>query len=156
MSERGRVVLVGAGPGDPDLITVRGAKALARLVEEVNAARPQALKASHNLGHADFYPTCSGKEGAAARLCEHFGVDSSETSAMFDDENDLGMANFVGGMRLVVGCACDAVSRAVEAAPERFTTTKARDFGATEQMLLTALKWARGEAPVATGAAGTE
>ena len=30
MASRGRVVLVGAGPGDPDLITVRGAKALSR------------------------------------------------------------------------------------------------------------------------------
>ena len=29
MTERARVVLIGAGPGDPDLITVRGAKALA-------------------------------------------------------------------------------------------------------------------------------
>ncbi|HEY8494714.1 MAG TPA: uroporphyrinogen-III C-methyltransferase [Myxococcota bacterium] len=30
MSRRGRVLLVGAGPGDPDLITVRGAEALRR------------------------------------------------------------------------------------------------------------------------------
>jgi siroheme synthase len=30
MARAGRVLLVGAGPGDPELITVRGAKALGR------------------------------------------------------------------------------------------------------------------------------
>lgn len=127
----------------------RGAAALARLVEEVNAAQPRLLKASHNLGHADFYPVCSGKEGAAARMCEHFGVGRADASAMFDDENDLGMADFVGGLRLVVGCSCDAVTRVVEAAPQRFTTTLARDAAATEHMLRAALEWAGGGAAVA-------
>ena len=118
----------------------RDAEALAQLVAEVNAARPQALKASFNLGHADFYPACSGKEGAAARLCERFGVPSADAGAIFDDDNDLAMASFVGGPRLVVGCACESVRNAIVNAPAgHFATTDDVLFAATERMLEAAL-----------------
>ena len=60
------------------------------------AAPPAGIAASFNLGHADFYPSGSGKEGAARHLCAKWGVRPGEAAALCDDDNDLAMCALVG------------------------------------------------------------
>jgi len=50
------------------------------------------LSSSFNLGKADIYPHTSGKAAAVARLLPRLFLHPDQCVALFDDDNDLGMA----------------------------------------------------------------
>jgi 3-deoxy-D-manno-octulosonate 8-phosphate phosphatase KdsC-like HAD superfamily phosphatase len=63
----------------------------------VIAQRPPYLSCTENLGVMDFYPSTSGKDGAAQHLMRKWGVASpAATAFLCDDDNDLGLAAVVG------------------------------------------------------------
>ena len=51
---------------------------------------PESLASSYNIGLADFYPTTSGKQNAAAYIVEKLDSDLQASFLMCDDDNDMG------------------------------------------------------------------
>ncbi len=113
----GRVVLVGAGPGDPELITVRGAKALAEadLVVYDRLAAPSLLELAPS--HAE--RTYVGKEPGRVAMPQH------EIDALIVREALAGrrVVRLKGGDPFVFGrggeelLACTAAGVPVEVVP---------------------------------------
>lgn len=68
------------------------------------------LSSSFNLGKADIYPSTSGKAPAVSRLMRRLHVEGRECVALFDDDNDLGMAALcASGRRIAVSVTHDSV-----------------------------------------------
>ena len=113
----GRVTLVGAGPGDPDLITVKGAKALARadVVVYDRLAAPQLLE----LAPAAAERIYVGKEPGRPAMAQR------DIDAVLVREASLGreVVRLKGGDPFVFGrggeemAACAAAGVAVEVVP---------------------------------------
>eukprot|EP00667_Euglena_gracilis_P014338 EG_transcript_14858 len=102
-------------------------------LREVCAALPETLATASNLGKTDFFPACSGKGNAARHLLARIGVPQADSFALFDDDNDLPMAQAVG-LGLVVRTLTASVRQAVEANPSWKVATK-QGVLATEEML---------------------
>ena len=58
----------------------------------IAADLPEGVSWSTNLGKFDFYPTLAGKGHAVAYLQERLAVSSASSACLFDDDNDLPMA----------------------------------------------------------------
>jgi len=59
----------------------------------VKKRMPEALNMASNLGKFDFFPAISGKGNAVRHFMEKEGLRKEEAVALFDDDNDLPMAN---------------------------------------------------------------
>ena len=70
----------------------------------------------------DFYPALSGKGNAVAYLQERFGIKPSESACLFDDDNDLPMAEKCG-THLLPGLTSDSVRSAAEGHPEWYVAS---------------------------------
>ena len=59
-------------------------------VHQALAGLPEGITAAFNLGHADVFPSTSGKENAAKYLMSKFDADPSSSFLLCDDDNDIG------------------------------------------------------------------
>ena len=59
-------------------------------VHKALAGLPEGITAAFNLGHADVFPSTSGKENAAKYLMSKFDADPSSSFLLCDDDNDIG------------------------------------------------------------------
>jgi hydroxymethylpyrimidine pyrophosphatase-like HAD family hydrolase len=57
---------------------------------------PPGVSVNSNLGKTDLFPTRAGKANAVQYLQEKYGIDRLETACLFDDDNDLLMAEQCG------------------------------------------------------------
>ena len=62
-------------------------------VHSALAGLPEGITAAFNLGHADVFPSTSGKENAAKYLMSKFDADPSSSFLLCDDDNDIGVAS---------------------------------------------------------------
>lgn len=83
----------------------------AKLREVISSQLPSGVDWAMNLGKYDFYPALSGKGNVVAYLQGKFGVAEAECACLFDDDNDLPMAQRCGAHYLP-GLTSDSVSRA--------------------------------------------
>lgn len=60
------------------------------------------LACSFNLGKADVYPLASGKAPSVQRLMTRLFLDRAECAALFDDDNDVAMAELCANRRFAV------------------------------------------------------
>lgn len=89
----------------------------AKLREVIAANLPDGVDWAMNLGKYDFFPRVSGKGNAVAYLQNKWGVSAEESCCLFDDDNDIAMANKCG-MHLLPGLTSDSVKRAAAEHPE--------------------------------------
>ena len=57
---------------------------------------PQGVSVNSNLGKTDLFPSLAGKSHAVTYLQKKYGIDRLETACLFDDDNDLLMAEQCG------------------------------------------------------------
>jgi len=66
------------------------------LTKVLDGGMPPGVTCAQNLGKYDFFPDISGKGNAVEYLLAKLGVSKDDAVALFDDENDLPMANACG------------------------------------------------------------
>lgn len=88
------------------------------LVDSIRAELdPTQISCSWNLGKIDFYPACCGKGNAVKYLQAKLGLRKEESAALFDDDNDLPMAEECA-FHLLPSLTSESIVRAVRAHPE--------------------------------------
>jgi hydroxymethylpyrimidine pyrophosphatase-like HAD family hydrolase len=106
---------------------------------------PESIDWAMNLGCYDFYPRVSGKGNVVAYLQQKFGVAPDECACLFDDDNDLPMAQRCGS-QLLPGLTSDSVRRAAAEHPEwQVASTAGQGPVAIEECLEKLLARARGD-----------
>eukprot|EP00555_Chaetoceros_dichaeta_P005354 CAMPEP_0198269934 /NCGR_PEP_ID=MMETSP1447-20131203/43199_1 /TAXON_ID=420782 /ORGANISM="Chaetoceros dichaeta, Strain CCMP1751" /LENGTH=267 /DNA_ID=CAMNT_0043961733 /DNA_START=315 /DNA_END=1118 /DNA_ORIENTATION=- len=104
------------------------------LNEAIETAMPaEGVTCAQNLGKYDFFPSMSGKGEAVKYLLQTLGIDRDDAVALFDDENDLPMANACGH-GCVMRCTHESIAARLEQNPHWHTATEAGVL-ATEQIL---------------------
>ncbi|GBG31030.1 Hypothetical Protein FCC1311_072512 [Hondaea fermentalgiana] len=101
--------------------------------EFVDANMPSSLATAMNLGKFDFFPKVSGKGNAVRHYLSSHGFSADEAVALFDDENDLPMADAVGRC-FVMQATHPAIEAAVKTNPNWHVATSVGVL-ATEEVL---------------------
>mmetsp|Transcript_9668 Transcript_9668/g.17004 ORF Transcript_9668/g.17004 Transcript_9668/m.17004 type:complete len:306 (+) Transcript_9668:119-1036(+) len=97
---------------------------------------PSEITMTTNLGKFDFFPSVSGKGNAVRHYLALHGLKPDQAVALFDDENDLPMAEAVGSC-FVLQTTHDSVTQALSDNPKWRLATKTGVLAAEE-----ALSWA--------------
>lgn len=85
---------------------------------------PAGISWAMNLGCYDFYPSESGKGNVVSYLQRRFAVEPAECACLFDDDNDLPMAERCG-WQLLPGLTSESVRCAAASHPEWYVASKA-------------------------------
>ena len=80
-------------------------------MRELASELPEGVDWAMNLGCFDFYPSLSGKGNAVRYLQSKWDVQPDECACLFDDDNDLPMAECCGS-HLLPALTSDSVRRA--------------------------------------------
>jgi len=93
------------------------------------------LSSSFNLGKADIYPSTSGKAAAVARLLPRLFLHPDQCVALFDDDNDLGMATLLqAGRRIAVSITHPSVQAYVKEDKRVETVSRPGILGSEEAL----------------------
>lgn len=88
-------------------------------LQEMISKIPHGISVNSNLGKTDFFPTLAGKANAVMHLQKKFGIDILETVCLFDDDNDLLMAEQCG-VHLLPSLTSFSIKNAVSRNPSWF------------------------------------
>lgn len=115
----------------------------AALAALITSEMPPELSSASNLGMVDFFPSASGKGNAVSYLQHRFGVARAESACLFDDDNDLPMAEMCGA-HFLPGLTSRSVMRAADMNPSWHVSPRAgQGVFAVEECLTKLLGWAR-------------
>ena len=118
----------------------------AALRTHVAEALPEGVAWTTNLGKYDFYPAAAGKGNAVRHLQARFGVGRAESACLFDDDNDLPMADACG-RHLLPTLTSTSVRRAAAQRPSWCVAQReGQGVFATEELLEALLALATEEA----------
>lgn len=122
----------------------------AQLRARIALMLPEGISWSINLGKYDFYPSAAGKGNAVSYLQKKFGVSEAETACLFDDDNDLPMAERCG-IHYLPGLTSESVEKAAKEHPEwRVAETAGQGVFAVEECLEALLERVKEEQKAAT------
>lgn len=125
--------------------------AAAQKVEQFRSQMSTEISSSMNLGKYDFYPAMCGKGNAVRYLQQKLGVAREESAALFDDDNDLPMAEACA-WQLLPALTSDSIVAAVRAHPEwRVAKRCGQGVFAIEELLETLSGQAASETPAPAG-----
>ena len=103
------------------------------IVKKALTKLPSGITCAQNLGKYDFFPTISGKGNAVRHLLEKLGLSRDNAVALFDDENDLPMANACSHA-CVMGCTHESIATHLQQNPH-WHVAKQSGVLATEEIL---------------------
>lgn len=102
-------------------------------VEAIRAKLPREITSSTNLGKIDFYPSVSGKGNAVRYILQKKDIKKEESIALFDDNNDLPMAEEVG-LSMLPYVSHSSVEEALKKHPE-WISSKQKGILGIEELL---------------------
>lgn len=96
---------------------------------------PQGVSVNSNLGKTDLFPSLAGKANAVKYLQKKYGIEQLETACLFDDDNDLLMAEQCG-LHFLPSLTSFSIKNAVSHNPSWYVPkTVGQGIFATEECL---------------------